>query len=245
MRKCKYCFFILPFFLHPGSFAQSPVLDNDSTCAGLNNTIGLYYSAIQSNAHLYNGRQYSGYNANYIGHPYFDTAVLQKGSIYYDGTLYNNILLQYDINKNEVITEKYGQELRLSLSNEKIDSFRILNNEFLKIIPDSNAGNIMEAGFYQRLYHGKTEVLVKRKKIIRDDPVTNGELKSRYIPVNNYYVRKNGAYIKVDNKKSLLKVFQDKNKELARYLKSKKLKYKKDPELTIEKAAAYYDLLTS
>ena len=103
----------------------------------------------------------------------------------------------------------------------------------------------MTVGFYQRIYNGKTEVLVRRKKIIRDDPVTNGELKSRYIQLNNYYVKKKGVYSEVNGKKSLFRLFGDKDKEIRKYFKANKIKYNKFPELAIAKAAEYYDLLTN
>ena len=244
MRK----FFLLSFMLH--CFSSHPLFsqtnpDSVSSATALQNTIDFYYSVTGENAHLYIGSEYGGYNNRIIGNPYFDTASFENGSIYYNGTLYNKVPMLYDIWNDNVIIYKYKQNYRIRLVNEKVSYFSILAHTFIRIVPDSTGKVLPGIGFYDRVYDGKTEVLVKRNKIIKDDPPIANEISSRYLQRNSYFVKKHNVYFQVSTRKSLLELFDDRDKEIRKYLRKNKIKFRKQPEYTIIKAAQYYDLLTN
>lgn len=151
----------------------------------------------------------------------------------------------YDILNDEIMINKYNQNYFIRLANEKVAYFSILTHTFIRIVPDSTSKILPGMGFYDRVYNGKTEVLVKRKKIIKEDPPSGNELVSKFVQHNSYFVKMHNAYFQVATKNSLSKLFKDKYKEIRRHLKKDKIKFRKQPELAIIKAAQYYDLLTN
>ncbi len=244
MRK-SLVFIILfcSFYYH--SFSQAAGIDSVSENPSLKNIVSLYYRSTGENSHLNNGSEYAGYDVNFIGNPFFDTTAMQPGSVYYDGTLYENLPILFDICNDAVIINRYNQDFRIRLVNEKIGYFSLLSHTFVRIVPDSASRLVIGIGFYDRVYKGKMEVLVRRKKIIKDDPVVNGEIKSRYKAVENYFIKRNNAYFPVRTEKSVVRLFKDRDKEIRRYIKKNKLSFKKQPEYAIIQVARYYDQLTN
>lgn len=219
--------------------------DSIPSNVALQNTINFYYSVTKENAHLYIGSEYAGYDNRVIGNPFFDTATAQNGSIYYNGTFYRKVPMLYDILNDDILVNRYNQYYFIRLAKEKIGYFSILTHNFIRIVPDSNNKALPRAGFYDVVYNGKTEVLVKREKTIKDDQPITYELISRYIQHNSFFVKIQNTYFEVSTKKSLFKIFDSKYREIRSYLKKNKIKFRKQPELAIIKAAQYYDLLTN
>ncbi len=58
-----------------------------------------------------------------------------------------------------------------------------------------------------------------------------------------YYIRKEGVYHTVRSKASVLKVLKSKKKELARYIKQRKLDFKRAPEEAIVAVVRQYEQL--
>lgn len=245
MRKKIPFTFIISLLINNLVFSQTVLTDSLSTEAAFQNTIDLYYSAIGENAHLYNGSENIGYNTTVIGHPYLHTTEMEAGSLYYDGTLYKNIPFLYDIFNDELIINKYNQNYKITLASEKISYFSYASGTYIRIVPDSADKVLAGIGFYNRIYNGKTTVLIKRKKTIREDAVTTGVATSRFIQQNTYFVKRGNSYSRVSSKKSLIKLFNEQSKEIRKYLKKNKIDFKSQPEYAIVEAARYYDLLTN
>jgi hypothetical protein len=61
---------------------------------------------------------------------------------------------------------------------------------------------------------------------------------------NRYFLRKDGQFYAVKGKGSVLGVFDDRKKELQRFLREQKIRYKRDPESAMVQLARQYDVLT-
>jgi len=247
VRKTN-CLFLLCFYSACSPlFSQTVSGDSVSEKYSVNKAVDFYYSAAGKSTHLYNGGEHPGYNSfNVIGHPYLDTPALQSGKVFYDGTEYENIPLMYDITDDAVIAKfSLLPDNNIRLVHEKIESFSFGAHLFVKLIPNAKEKDIIATGFYDRTYQGKTSVFIKRKKILRDDPVENGELKSRYRQVDEYFIKKDENYFAITSYELLLKIFAEKSSDVKKYLRKNKIKFKKTPERTITEAAKYYDQLTN
>jgi hypothetical protein len=64
-----------------------------------------YQDSLQTSALIYRGSRYKYYDIGIEGHPYFKEEGNTKGNVYYNGILYRDIDLYYDLNRQEVITE--------------------------------------------------------------------------------------------------------------------------------------------
>lgn len=241
----KPAFFIIAFCgLVKLCAAQFPITDTFPNSQDSNFLVDLYSSAIGENAHLYNGREYFTYDKRIKGNPFFETDSMTAGNISYNGGEYDNVPMLYDITRDEVIINRYHQNFKISLLTEKLEKFTFLNHFFYHMEKDSLHGVLLSPGLYDELYHGNTTVLVKRKKRISEKIVLNANVIS-YQPDDHFYIKRNNKYAGISNKSSLLKAFNDKKKEIRKYLRKHKIKFKSDPEKAILQSAVYYDQLSS
>jgi hypothetical protein len=205
--------------------------------------VRLYYNAIGENAHIYNGYEYMTPDRNIKGSPYF-TDALVPSTVSYDDTYYQNVRILYDLVRDLVIINRLDQNFRISLINAKLNSFSIKDHQFIRIDKDSIHGIDLITGFYDRIYPGKSTVLVKRKKFVKE-VIEYTVTSMSYMEEDFYYVKFAGNYVEVKNKSSVFKLFQNKKSEIKSYLRKNKLSFKSDFEKTLIATCAYYDQLTS
>ncbi|MFI5156518.1 MAG: hypothetical protein ACHQEM_10045 [Chitinophagales bacterium] len=225
------------------AFAQNDTQDTGFYQASINQVVGLYYKTIAENAHLYNGSEYMQYIVyNPIGdrNPFFLSIFMQNGSIFYDGSLYNDAPLTYDIYKDVLVSLRHNWNYRIQLVTDKVEYFDLAGHHFVRITEDSTKladGN----GFYENLFSGKSiSVLVKRKKK-KEERYYNAEFTTFFFPNDHFYIKKDGTYFPVNSKSSVLDVLKDKKKEIRKYLRKNNISFKPYAEYGIIKAAAYYD----
>lgn len=224
--------------------AQFVEKDTPVNSPDLNFAVNLYSATIGENAHLYNGREYFTYDKRIRGNPFFETTTLTAGNISYDGGDYYNIPMLYDITSDEVVINLYNQNFKISLLTEKTEKFTFLNHSFYRMAKDSLHGVLLSAGFYDQLYRGNTTVLVKRKKVVSEKIIYNANDFS-YQNDDHFYIKLDNKYAEITNKASLFKAFRNKKREVRKYLKKHRIKFKTDPEKAILQSAEYYDQLRS
>ena len=149
--------------------------------------VDLFYSTVNESAHLYNGTEYIMYDQHIKGDPYFTAADFRPGSVFYDGTLYENVPMLYELTTDNVIIRRYNQGVLMALISEKISYFKLLDHLFVHLVPDSTNKNIITNGFYDRIYNGNTVVYVKRSKITHDDAAT---FDKAFMEDNKYFIYK-------------------------------------------------------
>lgn len=225
------------------TFAQSDVQDTVFYRTSLNNAIGQYYKTIGENAHLYNGSEYmvdAAYEKDDNKNLYFLSIFLDRGSVFYDGAEYENIPMAYDILHDDLITTRYNQNYRIRLNADKVDHFTFAGHEFVRIVDDSIHHLTIGTGYYDKLYDGKSKVLVKRKKILQQR-YSGGVAYNDYVEKDLYYILKNGAYNQVSSKKTVENLFRDHKKDLKKYFRKNKISFSPKPEYGMVQAATYYD----
>ena len=205
----------------------------------LSNTYRNYLTQVGDNIRLYNGTEYARPYYGITGHPFFNSNDFQKGTVNYDGTQYQDVLMAYDLVGDELIVKAY-QDLSLKLVSEKITSFYFSDHRFVRIIQDSNTSKL-PTGFYEILNTGPILVLVKRKKII-EQPL-KPENPSKFSEYDSYFLNTEDVYYPIDSRNSLISVFHDYKNEIKKYLRKNRLNFKKDRANTILKTVEYYTQL--
>jgi hypothetical protein len=236
----KYVFFIASLFscLH-SVYAQSAgknLLDSS-----MEQLMNIQKNIIGENSIIYYGKEYAGYDHQLEGDPYYITDTLVVASVYYNGASFHNLGILYNINLDDIIIYNPYKKQMISLPSEKIDSFQFLGHLFIWLATDSLTLNPLISGFYDKAYSGNTIVLIRQVKSIIQ-PI-NPRDPSRFVQKTSYFIRRNGKYFPVHSQNELLDVFQDKKKQLLKYLHANKLRFKKDAANTLVKAAQYYDQL--
>jgi hypothetical protein len=229
------------------SFAQVARTDSSSQQNALNNTLTLFYSSIGDQSPLYNGPEYYFYDPLIKGNAYFsDINAFAPGSVFYDGLLFNGVPMLYDLYADKVVVLLYNHFSKFSLIQERVKSFDFLNHHFVNIKTDTlNNNSVIKSGFYDELYKGKLQVLVKRSKSIQTTTGGATGPLSYFDPSTDYYLRKNNTYYSFGSQGSMLSILKDKKKELQQYIRANEIRFRKNPEEAMVKIASYYDHLTN
>jgi hypothetical protein len=208
--------------------AQQPLPDTTAPEGALGQAIQSYHEFMGPQALLYNGREHADYQ-QMKGHPYFVTEGIQKGSVIYDGILYSDMPLLYDLVKDLLVVFNYAGD-QISLSTEKIKEFSLPGHRFLQI----------NGLYYDLLCSGKVTLLSRRIKIIEE---SIADLQIVYTATENdkYYLVKGGVSYPFGNLNGLLDLLKDKKKEIRQDLRKKKIRYRKDHERALVAATQYYN----
>jgi hypothetical protein len=223
--------------------AQTSATSDSFASTAENNAIHYYYQFIDKQSRLYNGADHMGYSSRIKGHAYFETRELRIGTVDYDGLEFSNVPMVFDLLKDQLVILHFNKLTKLSLVNEKVKDFTINNHHFIRIVKDSLHNQTLTTGFYDEVYNGKSAVLVRRSKFI-EETVTD-HLEQNFAELNFFYVKKEGTWKTVKTYKGLLGLFTTNARDVRRYLKKSKIKFRKDRETAIVKAAAYYDTLNN
>ncbi len=164
---------------------------------------------------------------------------MQKGSVFYDGILYGDLDLVYDlVNEQVVINDPYNI-YKISLINEQVDRFTIGSHPFIHLRDSLNA-SAPRVGFYEELCQGRTTLLKREKKVVQED-LTSGEIRRFIIHTTSYYLKKGQTYYAVNNKRSLLHALNDQSGEVKKFIRKNDLSMRRDEENTLIKVSAWYN----
>ena len=191
-----------------------------------------YYSNSENKQLLLTGKNYFKYYPFTAGHQYFESKNYQRTVIHYDGILYEDVSLNYDIfNKEIIISTNLDNTIRyLILDERRVLFFMMGENKF--VFADEEG---IEAGLYELAYEETSRLLIKYEKERLGLDRTSGA-KARYKfreRKDYYYINETGSHL-IESKKDLINASSEPEKA-AEYLKSNKLKVnKKSPLFQME-----------
>jgi hypothetical protein len=228
---------------HEVSFGQISTEKNSQQLA-IKNTVSRYYNSLGEQSGIYHGPGYIGYPYELSnGHQFFESPKFAIGTIFYDGMLYQNIPMWYDLVKDQVVVQTLDSLSMIGLHHERIDYFSLLGHYFIKISQDSSTS--LSTGFYDQIYKGKTEVLVRRFKGTLEDVSPDGIFTKILKQKNEIYLKKEGKFFSVQSSASVLKALGNNQKEILNHLKKNAIKFKRDPEKATVMMVSYYDQLNN
>ncbi|MFT2009483.1 hypothetical protein ACMA1I_12465 [Pontibacter sp. 13R65] len=237
-----FCFFVLTALPGQAVLAQTQPKDTAFVQAAISQAVGAYRNAIGNSAHLYTGIEYFDYR-KYLreGHQFLVTDELVKGDVVYEGILYEQVPLLYDIVKDELIVKLESRAFNQKLISQKVAQFNWKGQVFQRFPADSLTS--FQSGFYELLLQNEVLVLAKRAKIIEEVP-ENRLIKTVFRRADGYYIQKDLRYYPITSKRSLYTVFKDQKKELKRFYRVQDLKFRANKEKTIVAVATEYVSLT-
>jgi hypothetical protein len=239
--RCLITLFITAFCSR--TFAQYKQVDTASADRVSENMVDYFNKAVGQQSRIFTGPMFDPYkfvsktNANFN-----DTTGFTTGTITYEGILYKDVPLIYNIERDLVESVLYNNFSVYTLQSERVEDFDIWGHHFIRLVPDS-LNKQMDIGFYDELYHKKLQILVRREKSIQEETTTT-TIHYVFTPRTNYYIKKRGLYYNINSQGKLLDVLKDKKKELKQFLKDKSIRYKDNPEQNMVLLVAYYDQLT-
>jgi hypothetical protein len=194
--------------------------------------IDQYKNALGVQAHIYNGSEYIEYRSQGDEHPYlYDD--WNYGSVVYANVRYERIPLFYDLAYDELITN-YTHGKKIQLLRQHVSSFEIEGRTFVML---SNAQ--VSEGYYELLYDGKMKFYVHRLKVATTK-INGNDAEAAFEERVKYYVFNNGKYHAVKSKGSVLALFGDRKKEIAKFARENGIKFA-PREKSVPAMIAYFE----
>ncbi|MEQ1588085.1 MAG: hypothetical protein ABL895_19545 [Cyclobacteriaceae bacterium] len=217
--------------------AQNLLPDSVIRQTAINSVIKLYDQKISENSHLYNGTEFIDPFERQLlnGHAYFLTDDWQEGFIYYDGQLYENVLLKYDLFRNKVIVEHPESHQEIELISEQIKYFGLSDQFFVRL-------QLPAVGFYARIYDGDIKVYALHYKTTQDNLTTKTKT-TEFLTKRKLYIFKDETYHPVNSKGSALTVLKEQKSELKKMINQENISFEKNKEFALRKMGERFDQL--
>ncbi|MCC6289755.1 MAG: hypothetical protein IT249_17905 [Chitinophagaceae bacterium] len=241
MRILQTILILLFFQAANPAFSQEQNTDSALVAGQQKNTIQLYYNSLDFQSGLYNGSEYIVYvHLLKDGHPYLDTTTLTNGTVFYDGMLYSNVPMLYDIVKDELIVQHFNKVFHIQLVQSKVDEFNFLGRPFVHLGRDTTKQGNVKNGFYEILYDGQVKLYAKRIKTIQEF-IPDMQVERRVFSNNRYFIYKDSVFHEVYNQSSVIKVLKDKRFDYKQALRKQHIKFRRQREAAMKLVLQQYD----
>jgi hypothetical protein len=190
---------------------------------------------------LYNGRVWRNLYYKVREDEFLFSHDFLPGSVGINGRFFENILLRYDIYRDEIMTVTNHGSI-LQLNKEMVDSFNIVYQNrkyyFTKIQEDSVKGF---TGYINILCRGKTELYVKYKKEI--ELLAVDKKFDEFYQIHRIYFVKDGIVTPVNSKKEFLKLLEEYKLQIRNLIKKNKIWITKKNPNSFLPVIEYYNSL--
>jgi len=219
-----------------GALAQSPLRQESIVRV---NAAG-YMDSLAGWVTLFYGTLQEPYEFISANHPYFKDSRYAKGELSYGGAFYPNVLLRWDINRDELIAFT-PDNYHVVLSPDKSEEVLLHGHHLIYLKKDSLI-NSPPPGYYILLYAGECTALAKPSAVLQKRSYQY-RIENFYSITTKYYVIKEGTYFPVKNKNALLNTLGDYHRELNRLTRTNRLSFRRDPETMLVEVMKEYEKL--
>ncbi len=172
---------------------------------------------------------------NVKGSPYLYESY-KLAQLYIADKSYGNIMMRFNTYSNEIeLLPRDGQEIGALM---RVDDSRItFEGKTLKLFTFKDEEGYEKKGYFLVLNDEKNVQLLLRKKCVFSPnekalTMNQADRAAKFTQYDYYYIVKDGEPIQVDaKKKDILKLFPEKENDIKNYIKSEKLKLKKEEDL--------------
>ena len=173
-------------------------------------------------ANILTGRRFIDYSNQFK--QFFLGKYTTQGSLVYDGVLFNDIDLQYNLYTQElvVLLETESIERYIIVTPDKVSGFSVYGHEFVQLPGDS----VMAKGIYELAYDGVSSNVFIRRTSLEKENIEGGIINYEYEPINRYYVTNEFGSFHITGKKKLIEAYQN-SEQLITILKQHKIKFSK------------------
>ena len=217
--------------LTSSSFSQSAIEDYFDTTVG------------KENLPLNNGTFYFTTFRTLDSHQFYNTNKFDKGTIVYDGQLYNAVNLKYDCHRDVLIFKPYGEteNFGIILIEKKVERFTLNHKNFinLSVVTKDSLKNV--TGYYEEsVKNAHFTFYIKHKKDRRENIKDNTIFNVFGIDNSFFFFFKN-AYYNIDSKKDVSQLFLEQKKEINAFYTDNSKLLKEDKTAFYEKLFIYID----
>jgi len=202
------------------------------------NVIHTYVTKANMYSALFSGKTVTPYDRQFINHPYFESNTYISGTLDYNGVMYKDVLMRFDLFRNELTVISPERPYDIVLDQAKFN-YAIVNGTTIVL---SVSGKESKQQFLVLLHNGMYPVV--RKYAVGTEQNREGRTAVYSFRMQRQYaIYINGVPRAVKNKNSVLKLFPDKRKELNEFAKQHKLNFKNQIEQSIVDLVTHYENL--
>ena len=201
-----------------------------------------YFNSVSNHAIIYTGKIEPRYLFKILNHPYLDTDAFRKGTLSYDGVVYPDVMIRLNQNQEELIVLSPDKRFATIVPRDRVGYASIDSLYICYGKPESANGQVLPEGYYVRLHNQDCQVW-KRELFLLNSNIKDMTLEYFFEKKSKYYIYKDHIYYPVNNKRSVLKLFMSKKKELRKFIRQQGLNFRNDPDRSIVAVTDYYESL--
>lgn len=221
----KKSIFILLLSLSAGSAYSQQVRINSASSEMPEK---IYLSTANEYAILFNGKEYNRYTRQTENHPYLVQKDFTDGEISFGGIYYPHVQMVLDLYKDELIVQAPNKPYNIIIEKERFDYAWLHGYQIVK--PSTRGWKNLGGNEYVLLLHDGNYPVIKKYSIQYEEKVNGLSVEASFRIKEQYYICKDKYCHPVRNKRSLLKLFPERKKELGQFIKIQKLNFRKNPE---------------
>jgi len=191
------------------------------------------------------GKVWNNMYRKFHGDAYLFANYFLPGTVSMNGKTYNKVTLRYDIYSDELQVPVNRDEI-LQLNKEMVDSFTISYGDevykFVNITDNKSDSLIKSAGYFNSFYEGGVSLLIKYKKEILPGIENNSDFE--FSQTLQVYLMRDDLINPVSTKKELCSLLKLDKSEVNRFLKSQKLRVRKNDPGTFIPVIRFYDTMS-
>jgi hypothetical protein len=188
---------------------------------------------------LLNGRVWFDKYAKAEGDQFFLSDAFMKGSVTFNGRRFDDLDVKYDLINDELILRPESHPI-IFMNKEMVDSFRLFySGRDYKIINAGNDSSGVLNGYVIVLYDGESKLYAKYSKKIY--PLAVDGRYDLFVQVQHIYLEKEGELIPVRGKKELMRLLDDRKKEIKHYINNSRIRLTEKDAGTFIPVLEYYD----
>lgn len=238
--KTKLFMIAITVFCAVQVFAQNNA-DAVLAAQGQQLAVTTYKNTLNIESGLYNGPLYIDYLQTISeGNPFLDNNLqMVLGSVFYDGVLYENEPMMYDIYKKKLIVNSPAANIRFTLVNERIGYFIINGRHFRNIKADSI--HKIPSNFYEVLFSGARITSYQLHQKTPKDDLSGRFYKIKLLDKNRFFIEKGGAIKEINRKKDVLNILNDERQEVSQFIRKEKLRFRKNIKNDLATITRFYE----
>jgi hypothetical protein len=172
---------------------------------------------------------------------YYGTDKYSKGSIFYDNQPYYDVNLKYDIYRDIVVLNPYGQaeNIGINLIQEKTKSFSLNRKKFINLSTLQTPLQDYIKGYYEECVIGNDIIFyIKHHKDIREY-INNDRIYYSFDKKYNLILKYKNEYFKINSKKEIIALFPQYKNKINTYYSENNAMEKSDNLLFTENVLIY------
>jgi hypothetical protein len=182
----------------------------------------------KENLAIYNGSRHVNYYRTLDNsHSYYFSPKFSTGELTYEGQIYYNVDLKYDVNNDVLVLKPIGDYdyMGINVIKEKTASFNINNKRFININYNNPTCPGYMNGYYQEITFSKNNILYikhhkNRSKVIDTHIISEGVNQNTsdvFKEKNEFVLKYKDTYYKIGSKTDIIKIFPEHKSKIKNY----------------------------